>query len=155
MGAIQKKCKAGGDDRLYKGSYIDQRNYCIAKLLETYSEHSWLTLIGMREGTFQFPPLVLSGLYFVSWIFIKIFKTVLEVKIDIIRVNLVSYQAHWVLSKMPLGGKKDDSFFCFHSSCHLGLTLVPTWKGYFLAPWYSISQGKARGNGVKQLGKKG
>ena len=52
MGAIQKKCKAGGDDRLYAGSYIDQRNYCIARLLETYSEHSWLTLFPRERIVF-------------------------------------------------------------------------------------------------------
>ena len=47
-----------------------------------------LTLIGMREGTFH--PLVLFELDFVSWI-------ILEVKIDINRINLTPFHAHWVL----------------------------------------------------------
>ena len=51
----------------------------------------WLTLIGLREGTFY--PIVLFGLNFVSLIFIK----------------------------MPLSGAKDEYFSCFHSSCQWGL----------------------------------
>ena len=88
MGAIQKKCKAGGDDRLYKGSYIDQRNYCIAKLLETYSEHSWLTLIGMREGTFH--PLSFLDQILSAEFLSNISKLFWEVKIDNNRVNLTA-----------------------------------------------------------------
>ena len=61
------------------------------------SSQMWLklTLIGMREGTFY--PLVLFGPDFVSWIFIKNSRKILEVKIDINRVNLTPCQAHWVL----------------------------------------------------------
>ena len=40
-----------------------------------------LTLIGMRQGGFT--PLIIFGLDFVSWIFIKNFQTFLEVKIEI------------------------------------------------------------------------
>ena len=60
-GGHSKKCKAGGDDRLYKGSYIDQRNYCIARLLETYSEHSWLTLFPPGKDTFYCPDSISHG----------------------------------------------------------------------------------------------
>ena len=55
-----------------------------------------LTLIGMRGDTF----ISLSSLSvsdFVTWIFIKIFQTFLEVKIEINRVNLTPFWAHWVL----------------------------------------------------------
>ena len=45
----------------------------------------------------HFPPPVLFGSYFVSWFFTKNFGTFLEVKIDINRVNLTPWQAHWVL----------------------------------------------------------
>ena len=69
-----------------------------------------LTLIGMREGTFH--PLVLFGLDFVSWIFIKNFQTFLEVKIDINILPVIE-----LYEKMPLGGAKAEHFSCFHSSC--------------------------------------
>ena len=68
----------------------------------------------MREGTFH----PLFGSDFVSWIFVKNFQTLLEVKIDINRVNLTPCQAHCGLCKMPLGGAKDKHFY---SSCQLGL----------------------------------
>ena len=77
-----------------------------------------LTLIGMRQGTFT--PLVILGLDFVSWIYIKNFQTFLEVKIDINWVNLTPCQAPWVLWNLLLGGAKDEHFFCSLSSCQLG-----------------------------------
>ena len=49
-----------------------------------------------HEGWY-FYLLVLFGSDFVCWIFIKNFQTLLEVKIDINRVNLKPCQAHWVL----------------------------------------------------------
>ena len=54
-----------------------------------------LTLIGMRQGGFT--SLIILGLDFVSWIFIKNFQTFLEVKIEINWDNLTPCQAHWVL----------------------------------------------------------
>ena len=54
-----------------------------------------LTLIGMRQGPFT--PLIIFGLDFVSWIFIKDFQTFLEVKIEINWDNLTPCQNHWVL----------------------------------------------------------
>ena len=54
-----------------------------------------LTLIGMRQSGFT--PLIIFGLDFVSWIFIKNFQTFLEVKIEINQDNLTPCQAHWVL----------------------------------------------------------
>ena len=55
----------------------------------------YLTLIGMRQGGFT--PLIIFGLVFYSWIFIKNFQTFLEVKIEINWDNLTPCQAHWVL----------------------------------------------------------
>ena len=57
--------------------------------------HKSLTLIGMRQGGFT--SLVILGLDFVSWIFIKNFQTFLEVKIQINQDNLTPCQAYWVL----------------------------------------------------------
>ena len=54
-----------------------------------------LTLIGIRQG--KFTSLIILGMDFGSWIFIKIFQTVLEVKIENNRDNLTSCQAEWVL----------------------------------------------------------
>ena len=51
-----------------------------------------LTLIGMRRGGFT--PLVISGLDFVSCIFIKNFQLFWGVKIEINRDNLTLLQAH-------------------------------------------------------------
>ena len=45
----------------------------------------------------HFPPIVLFESEFVSWIFIKNFKTFLEVKIDINLAILALCQALWVL----------------------------------------------------------
>ena len=56
---------------------------------------AYLTLIGMRQGGYT--PLIVFGLDFVSWIFIKNFQTFLEVKIEINQDNLTPCQAHWVL----------------------------------------------------------
>ena len=80
----------------------------------------------MREGTFH--PLVLFGSYFVSWVFIKIFQTFLEAKIDINRVNLMPCQAHCFFKKMLLGGAKDEHFSWFHSSCQLELSTLVRYK---------------------------
>ena len=71
--------------------------------------------------TGHFYPLVILGLYFVSWICIKNSQTFLDVKIDIIRVNLTSCQAHWVLWNLLPGGAKDEHFSCFLNSCQLGI----------------------------------
>ena len=57
--------------------------------------HLDLTLIGKREGGFT--SLMIFGLDFVSWIFIKNFQTFLEVKIDINWDNLTPCQAHLAL----------------------------------------------------------
>jgi hypothetical protein len=54
-----------------------------------------LNLIGMRQGGFT--SIIILGLDFVSWLFIKNFETFLEVKIEINRDNLTPCQAHWVL----------------------------------------------------------
>ena len=51
----------------------------------------------------HFPPLVLFGTDFVSWIFTRNFQTFLEVKIDINWNNLTPCQVNCVLKKMPLG----------------------------------------------------
>ena len=81
----------------------------------------------MRQS--EFTPLIIFGLDFVSWIFIKNFQTFLEVKIEINRNNLTPCQANWVLKNLLLGGAKDEHFSYFHSSCHLGLrSLHLRWK---------------------------
>ena len=67
----------------------------VDKYYQSINVDIYLTLIGMREGTFHSP--VFFGSDFVSWVFIKNFKTFLEVKIDIDRVNLTPCQAHSVL----------------------------------------------------------
>ena len=67
--------------------------FCIQ--IEPDKFYKTLTLIGMRQGTFN--PRVIVGLDFVSWICIKNFQTFLEVKIDINQVNLPPCQAHSVL----------------------------------------------------------
>ena len=63
--------------------------------LELQVDYLLLTLIGMRQGGFT--PLIILGLIFGSWIFIKNYQTFLEVKIEINWDNLTPCQAHWVL----------------------------------------------------------
>ena len=84
-----------------------------------------------HEGR-HFPPPVLFGPDFVSWIFTKNFQTFLEVKIDINRVNLTPCQAHRGLKNMLLGGTEDEHFSYFHRSCQLGFK--PWFLIRFLAP---------------------
>ena len=98
-----------------------------------------LTQIGMRQGGFT--PLIIFGLDFVSWIFIKNFQTFLEVKIEINRDNLTPCQAHWVLLNFLLGCPKDEHFSYFHSSCQLGL--IPPPPNTHL---WSVSHPRAFGN---------
>ena len=83
-----------------------------------YLSSRTLTLIDMRQGTFH--PLSTFGLDFVSWIFTKNFQTFAEVKIDIHRVNLTPWQAHWWISlaiKMSVSGGQinpiDVNFLAF------------------------------------------
>ena len=91
----------------------------------------------MRGNTFI--SLSFFGSDFVNWIFIKNFQTFLEVKIDVNRVNLTPCWAHWVLSKMPLGGAKDEHVSCFHSSCQWGLSKLPKWTNL---KWISLESYK-------------
>ena len=77
------------------------------------------TLIGMRQSIFT--PLVILGLDFVSWIWIKNFQTFLEVKIDINRVNLTPCQAGKLIESYKtcsLMAPSMSNFLCFLSSCH-------------------------------------
>ena len=76
-------------------SWIFQQLYGFQRISVNSSLLVSLTLIGMRQGGFT--PLIIFGLDFVSWIFIKNFQTVLEVKIEINWDNLKPCQAHWVL----------------------------------------------------------
>jgi hypothetical protein len=65
----------------------------------------YLTLFGTGG---YFYSLVLFGLEFVSWLFIKTSQTFSEVKDDISRIILTPRSAYW---KLPLVGAKDDHFF--------------------------------------------
>ena len=65
-------------------------------------------------------PLIILGLDFISWICIKSFQTILEVKIDINLVNLIPCQAHWVLKKLPQVAFKMSIFFVFWANACKG-----------------------------------
>ena len=73
----------------------------------------YLTLIGMRQGTFA--PLVILGLDFVSWICIENSQTFLEVKIDMNQVNLTPGPAKLIESyKTCSQGALKMSIFLFY-----------------------------------------
>ena len=76
-------------------SNIRDTTKLIAYCMQSYFVHIYLTLIGMRQGGFT--SLIILGLDFVSWIFIKNFQNNSEVKIEINRDNLTPCRADWVL----------------------------------------------------------
>ena len=103
--ACIEKCQANsrlgkvGEFRQVKLNFFLWKKVCEKVWTTTNS----LTLISMRQGTFH-------PLSFLDQILN--FQTVLEVKIDINRVNLTPWQ----------GGAKNEHFSCFHSLCQLGLS---------------------------------
>ena len=65
--------------------------------------------------------LVLFGLDFFSWIFVKTFQTFLEVKADINQVICTFCSTFYVMQKFPHCGAKDGHFSFFLCSCKLCL----------------------------------
>ena len=85
--------------------------------------HAALTLIGTREGTFH--PLSFLDEILSAEFLSQISEFFWRWKLTSNRLiwHPAKLNTHWFLWKeIPLGGAKAEHFFCFYSSCQLGLS---------------------------------